>query len=181
MRSTSHILLALGSLFAMAGCGGAGNGDLDGSFPDSTVEDGPITPKKDAGTDVSLVDTGTGPGTDAPVDSGVDSCTPVGGDGAITINCGPATVLGPTDMSCSSYSTTAAEFAIMNLSTDASFDLVLVNQSCKDMAYGTITQGVPLDVTTYTDSVWHVQNHADQSLVGGFILGANRSYQVNVK
>jgi hypothetical protein len=181
MRGLLPIVLSFAALLAMTGCGGVGGGDLDGSLPDSTVEDGPSTTQKDAGPDVPLVDTGPGPGTDAPVDSGSDSCVPVGGDGAVTIKCGPAQVLGPTDKSCSSSSTTASAFEIMDLSADASFDLVLVNESCTDMAYGTFTQDDPLSVTGYTDSVWHVQNHADKSLVGGFILEANKSYQISVQ
>jgi hypothetical protein len=162
---------------ACVGCSGSGsNVGGDGSTPESA------TPEDHSEVDHSVpMDTGAGD-TTPPVDAGADCGIKDGGnsDGPITITPCPYEIYPPDAKVCTGFSMMAASFELYD-NTDASIDLVNVNESCSPVPYGMATPSTPLSVTTYTFSAWQLQDHTTKAPIGSFVLEADQSYSVTVK
>ena len=101
-------------------------------------------------------------------------------DGPITITPCPYEIYPPDAKVCTGFSMMAASFELYD-NTDASIDLVNVNESCSPVPYGMATPSTPLSVTTYTFSAWQLQDHTTKAPIGSFVLEADQSYSVTVK
>jgi hypothetical protein len=158
------------------GCGGGDSGEsLDGSV-DSTLM--PPDAPQGGGDHSSSSD-----GNVADTTNSGDSGTMGGGGceaGTLSITGGPCMIYPPDAAPCTNYSKTVASFEIYD-STDASIDLAEINSTCKSVPFGTVMTDVPLLVNTYDDTVWQIQNHADKTVLGTFVLTGNDSYSVTVQ
>jgi hypothetical protein len=179
MKRRGWLVVLVSSGWAWTGCGGVDSGDsLDGAA-DSTLMPPDDSPD---GEDHSSSDVTSGGDTTQIGDVGDSGAKDGGGceGGTLSIAGGPCMIYPPDATPCSNYSMTMATFEIYD-NRDASVDLTEINSSCQPVPSGTVMTDVPLLVTTYDKTVWQVQDHADKTVLGTFVLEGNDSYSVTVQ
>ncbi len=171
-------------LLASAACGLEESGLLeshDSGGPDVATPDvatNDVTSPTDSGTpdvvaDDSPADVVEIDANDAAPDSGYDA-GPI-----LTISGGTYQLLALDSGVCSTSGSTAASFTITN-DRDAAIDLVWVDYSCAEQAYGTINPNASKNQGTYVTHVWRVRNDSDKAFLAGFVLNSANAFSVTV-
>lgn len=170
-------------LIIVAGCGIDESGLLDvtpDSSPDVSSFDAPFA--TDAGVDAPIVDatpdtTTVDVAIDAPPEASIDAGVEAGP--ILTITGGSYTLLGLDAGLCSQSGNTATSFQLTN-DRDASIDLVWVDYSCAEQAYGTFAPLGGKTQGTYVTHVWRIRNDADKAFLAGFVLNSASTFNVTV-
>jgi hypothetical protein len=171
-----------GLLAVLAGCSldesGLGSGGFEAGVDASFIEASVDAPSIDAPDDTSPpVDAAPEASLDAGVDAPVDA--PVEAGPILTITGGTYTLLGLDAGVCSTSASTAASFVLTN-DRDAAVDLVWVDYTCNESAYGTIASGGNKTQGTYVTHVWRVRDDGTKAFLAGFRLDSANTFAVTV-
>jgi hypothetical protein len=140
----------------------------------SDVQANDVVTTNDAGADVTQQDVAI---ADAPAEAAIEAGYDAGP--ILTITGGTYTLLALDAGACSMNSNTPTSFQLVN-DRDAAVDLVWVDYTCNENAYGTIAAGGQKTQGTYETHVWRVRNDADKAFLAGFVLGSTGPFTVTV-
>jgi len=152
-----------------------GGGSMDSSGGDAPVET--------AADDVTLADSaGDAPATDAAEESPIDQSSPealMEAGPIVTITGGSYQTYGPDAGLCSPGGTGNINFDIFDDRSDA-IDLLWVDGTCTERAYGVIQPGQNQNQMTYIGHVWRVRDDVTKALLAEFVLTAQANYTVTI-